>query len=267
MQISPPAQLAGYIKHYIFLENTEDMTKNLRLFADGNTGLIISADIHMYDGQNRNLPLSFFYGQPAKYKDMTTVGKFSLLAVVFQPYFFNMFFNVAAREIKNQIVSASDILKDQLLPFQESLDNKDNPKSIITALNRYFINLISANNNPDSWLVKVQQLMIQKKGILSLKDLEHFTGYSERHIERTFEENMGLSPKKYSGIIRLHHFLSLMKNRTGKNSMAGFSYEAGYSDQSHLIREFKNTVGLTPGQYLKAENKLAVNFIEIPFPC
>lgn len=265
MQISPPKPLASYIKHYIFLKNTEDMAKHLRLFADGNTGLIISPDIHMQDEQNSNLPLSFFYGQPTKYKDLTTTGRFSLLAVVFQPYFFNLLFSVAAKDIKNEIISASDILKDQLLPFQESLYHNENPQSIIAALNAYFMKLISAKKNPEPWLIKTQQYMLQNRGGLSLKELEHFTGYSERHIERKFEDHIGISPKKYSTIIRLHHFLSLMKNNPDQKSITHLSYEAGYSDQSHLIREFKNTIGLTPGQYLKTENKLAVNFIEIPF--
>ena len=46
-------------------------------------------------------------------------------------------------------------------------------------------------------------------------------------------------------------------------NMTMLSYEAGYSDQSHLIREFKNNIGLTPKQYLNTENKMAVNFIEM----
>ena len=263
MQISPPKQLASYIKHYIFLENPEEDSKNLRLFADGNTGLIISADINMQDNAETNLPSSFFYGQPTQYKDLTTKGKFSLLAVVFQPYFFNLLFNVAAKEIKNEIISASDILKDQLIPFQESLYNKADPQSVINALNDFFLKLISKKDTSDSWLIKAQQYLLQNKGTISLKDLEYFTGYSERHIERKFEEHIGISPKKYNTIIRLHHFLSLMKNDINKASMTNLSYEAGYSDQSHLIKEFKNTIGLTPSQYLKTKNKLAVNFIEL----
>ncbi|WP_300691201.1 helix-turn-helix domain-containing protein [Chryseobacterium sp.] len=265
MQIAPPKPLASYIKHYIFLKNPEDITKNLRLFADGNTGLIISPDMSMYNGQNKNLPLSFFYGQPTQYKDLSTKGRFSLLAVVFQPYFFNLLFGVAAKDIKNEIISASDIVKDELLPFQEGLYNNEDPQSIISALNHYFMELISARNNPELWLIKVQQYILLKRGVLSLKELEYFTGYSERHIERKFEDHIGLSPKKYSTIIRLHHFLSLMKNNPNQKNITSLSYEAGYADQSHLIREFKNTIGLTPGQYLKTENKLAVNFIEIPF--
>ncbi|KMQ65118.1 hypothetical protein ACM46_13090 [Chryseobacterium angstadtii] len=265
MQISPPKHLAQYIKHYIFLENKENRVKNLRLFADGNTGLIISAEMNMQDESNRNLPLTFFYGQLSSYKNMSTKGEFSLLAVVFQPYFFNLLFNVAAKDIKNQIISASDILKNQLLPFQENLYNQEDPQSIIAALNLYFTKLISTRNNPDSWLINLQQHMLKNKGSLSLKELEQFTGYSERHIERKFEEHIGMSPKKYSTIIRLHHFLSLMKNKTHQQSITKLSYEAGYSDQSHLIREFKNTIGLTPRQYDTTRNKLAVNFIELPF--
>jgi len=265
MQIAPPKQLACYIKHYIFLENSKDTVKKLRLFADGNTGLIISSDIHMQDDSDQYLPLSFFYGQPTRYKNLTTKGTFSLLAVVFQPYFFNLLFDVSAKEIKNEILSASDIVKEQLMPFQESLYKKEDPQSIIMALNAYFFQLISKKRNQDSWLIQAQQYMLQNKGALSLKELEHFTGYSERHIERKFEDHIGISPKKYNTILRLHHFLSLMKNNTDYQTMTGISYEAGYFDQSHLIREFKNTIGLTPNQYLKTENKLAVNFIELPY--
>lgn len=263
MQIPPPKHLACYIKHYIFLENPEKDSKSLRLFADGNTGLIISADMTMQENMEKNLPLSFFYGQPTHYKNLITKGSFSLLAVVFQPYFFNMLFNVAASEIKNEIISASDILKDQLLPFQESLYQKTDPHSIIMALNSYFLKLISNKNDFDSWVIKAQQYMLQKKGILSLKELENFTGYSERHIERKFEDYIGISPKKYNTIIRLHHFLSLMKSDISKKNKTRLSYEAGYSDQSHLIKEFKSTIGLTPSQYIKTKNKLAVNFIEL----
>ncbi|ASK29186.1 AraC family transcriptional regulator [Chryseobacterium sp. T16E-39] len=263
MQISPPKQLACYIKHYIFLENPENDSKNMRLFADGNTGLIISADMNMHDSRNKNLPLSFFYGQPTHYKDLITKGSFSLLAVVFQPYFFNLLFNVAAKEIKNEIISSTDILKDQLIPFQERLYQKTDPLSIINDLNAFFLQLISKKETSDLWLIKAQQYLLQNKGTASLKDLEHFTGYSERHLERKFESHIGISPKKYNTIIRLHHFLSLMKNDTNKTNMTSLSYEAGYSDQSHLIKDFKNTIGLTPSQYLKTKNKLAVNFIEL----
>ncbi|PTT38789.1 hypothetical protein DBR28_08135 [Chryseobacterium sp. HMWF028] len=116
----------------------------------------------------------------------------------------------------------------------------------------------------DHYLIAAtQKYLLQSKGSVSSKELQHFTGYSERQLERKFEYHMGISPKKYGNIIRLHYFLSLMNHETDYKNMTMLSYEAGYSDQSHLIREFKNNIGLTPKQYLNTENKMAVNFIEL----
>ncbi|RXM38870.1 hypothetical protein BOQ62_14335 [Chryseobacterium sp. CH21] len=112
-------------------------------------------------------------------------------------------------------------------------------------------------------MAATQLYLLQNKGVVSSKDLQHFTGYSERHLERKFEYHMGISPKKYGNIIRLHYFLSLMNTGTDHKNMTMLSYDAGYSDQSHLIREFKSNIGITPKQYLNTENRLAVNFIEL----
>ncbi|MDN5397531.1 MAG: helix-turn-helix domain-containing protein, partial [Chryseobacterium sp.] len=138
------------------------------------------------------------------------------------------------------------------------------PEMIIAQLNIYFTRYLSGNINSDHGLIKaVQQLMLANKGSVSSKELERFTGYSERHLERKFEDYIGLSPKKYGRIIRLHHFIDLMNKNTVGESIAALSDEAGYTDQSHLIKDFKSHIGLTPNQYLKTQNKLAINFIEL----
>ncbi|AZA54908.1 helix-turn-helix domain-containing protein [Chryseobacterium sp. G0201] len=264
MQISPPKHLASYIKHYIFLDNSEEDIKKLRLFTDGNTGLILSANINLQNLSGNQLPLSFFYGQLTLYKDLIANGSFSLIAVVFQPYFLNILLKISAKEVQNQIISVEDVLKNEMQIFQEKLFYKTDPKLIINDLNIYFTQFLSKIINSDYELIKAtQQYIIENKGIITSKNLEHFTGYSERQIERKFQNYIGLSPKKYSNIARLHYFLSLMKINNNEENITGLSYKAGYADQSHLIKEFKNNIGLTPSEYLKTENKLAVNFIEL----
>lgn len=265
MQISPPKHLAPFIRHYIFLENSEEVSKNVRLFTDGSTGLILSGNMNLYSHISVDrMPLSFFYGALHSYRDFYSKGRFSLLAVVFQPYFFNILLKVSAKEIRNQIISAEDVLHDQLHPFQEKLFNRADPLSLINSLNIFFTEFLSAEIGSDYHLIRgVQQYILQNKGSVSSRELEKFTGYSERHLERKFESYMGLSPKKYSGITRLHYFLSLINKGIGDENMTGLSYHAGYADQSHLIRDFKTSTGLTPKEYLKTENKMAVNFIEL----
>ncbi|WP_126650811.1 AraC family transcriptional regulator [Chryseobacterium aureum] len=265
MQISPPEHLAPYIRHYIFLENSEKDVRNLRLFTDGSAGLILSGDMNLYSGISQNrMPLSFFYGTLNSYRDFSSKGIFSLIAVVFQPYFINILLKTSAKDLRNQIVSVEDVWKNKMEVFQEKLFNKADPLTVINDLNAFFTYSLSGNKNTDHHITAAtQQYLLQNKGPVSSKDLQHFTGYSERHLERIFEHHIGISPKKYGNIIRLHYFLSLMNKGGDLKSMTSLSYEAGYSDQSHLIREFKSNIGLTPGQYLNTENKMAVNFIEL----
>lgn len=265
MQISPPKHLAPFIRHYIFLENKGNDIKNLRLFTDGSTGLIVSATRSLYSHlSEEHMPASFFYGTLNSYKDFYSKGKFSFIAVVFQPYFLNILLKTSAKEIKNQIVSVEDVLKDKLTPFQEKLFFKTDPRIIIDELNIFFTQFLSREMGSDYQLVTaVQQYILQNKGAVTSKDLEQFTGYSERHLERHFNDYMGISPKKYNNIIRLHYFLSLMNQEVRVKNMTRLSYDAGYSDQSHLIKEFKKSIGLTPRQYANTENKMAVNFIEL----
>jgi len=265
MQIEPPKHLSSYIRHYIFLENAGNECKKLRLFTDGSTGLILSGSKDFYTGTSKDrVPSSFFYGQVIGYRDFAVEGSFSMIAVVFQPYFFNILLNISAKEVKGRIISAEDVLKSELLSFQDNLLAGKDPEFIITRLNNFFTRFLSGNISSDYELIKaVQQLMLKNRGLVTSKDLELFTGYSERHLERKFENYIGLTPKKYGNIIRLHHFINLMKKNTDRESMAGLSYDAGYTDQSHLIKDFKSNTGLTPNQYLKTDNKLAINFIEL----
>lgn len=265
MQIPPPKYLAPFIRHYILLENSENDLKNVRLFTDGSTGLILSADRKLYSHISEDpMPISFFYGTLSGYRDFYAKGIFSLIAVVFQPYFLNILLKVSAKEIRNQIICAEDILKSKLEPFQESLSTTNDPLSVINSLNVFFTQFLSEEINPDyGFITAVQRYILHNKGSATSKELERFTGYSERHLERKFEIYMGISPKKYSNIIRLHFFLSLMNKGLEDKSLTSLSYHAGYTDQSHLIREFKTNVGLTPKQYVKTENKMAVNFIEL----
>ena len=264
MQISPPKHLAPFIRHYIFLENSEREVKSFRLFTDGSSGLILSGDMNLFSGiSEEKMPLSFFYGTLNGYRDFFSKGKFSLIAIVFQPYFLNILLKTSAKEVRNQIISVEDVLKDKLDAFQERLFDKKDPKAVIHDLNTFFTHFLSESISTDHHIITAtQQYILQNKGSVSSGDLEKFTGYSERHLERKFEYHMGISPKKYGNIIRLHYFLSLINREIDKN-MTQLSYDAGYSDQSHLIRDFKNNTGLTPRQYLCTENKMAVNFIEL----
>lgn len=63
---------------------------------------------------------------------------------------------------------------------------------------------------------------------------------SERQLERSFLEHLGLSPKRYQQIHRVTN--SLQATLTGRGDPL-----EGFSDQAHQIRNWRAHLGLTPG--------------------
>jgi AraC-like DNA-binding protein len=85
-----------------------------------------------------------------------------------------------------------------------------------------------------------------------VRDLCAQLGVSRQALARSFREHVGVPPKTLSRVLRLQRTVRFI-GRTAAGTRAGWAdlaLDAGYYDQSHLVAEFKELVGLTPGAYL-----------------
>jgi AraC-like DNA-binding protein len=69
-------------------------------------------------------------------------------------------------------------------------------------------------------------------------------GLSERAFERRFAANVGLTPVRFRRLARLRTVLRLFSE--GARDWAALAAATGFSDQSHLVRDFQAFVGLSP---------------------
>ena len=92
-----------------------------------------------------------------------------------------------------------------------------------------------------------------------ISDLALKVGISTRQLERLFRHWVGLSPKRFGQIMRVRGLREHMKQQNQTVSLADLAAEAGYVDQAHFNREFKQVAGLTPGQYLKIKRTATTN--------
>jgi AraC-like DNA-binding protein len=72
------------------------------------------------------------------------------------------------------------------------------------------------------------------------------TGYSHRTMITLFRRSVGLAPKQYVRILR---FARAVKEVRAGRALADAAIGAGYSDQAHLSREFREFSGTTPSEY------------------
>ena len=81
-------------------------------------------------------------------------------------------------------------------------------------------------------------------GQVSVRDLARETGWSDRHFAACFRNQIGLAPKAAA---RLARFSWAYRQVAGTNKpLAHVAIDAGYSDQSHMNREFNELAGAAP---------------------
>jgi AraC-like DNA-binding protein len=101
---------------------------------------------------------------------------------------------------------------------------------------------------PDVKAVQAAQQYLDElpEGGAQLAHLENITGCDRWNLCRDFRRVFGTSPYRYLQHRRIAHAKNLI--RAGE-SFAEAACAAGFSDQSHFTRIFRNFVGLTPASW------------------
>jgi AraC-like DNA-binding protein len=85
---------------------------------------------------------------------------------------------------------------------------------------------------------------------LSLNELAEKAGLSVWRFCAVFRQHAGVTPRGHIWHKRLQKAQSLL---AAGESAASAALMTGFYDQSHLCRHFRNTFGITPGQYIAGQ--------------
>lgn len=97
---------------------------------------------------------------------------------------------------------------------------------------------------PDPEVVFAWSRLTRSGGTAGVAELAAQTGWSRRHLLTRFREQVGLAPKTAGRVLRFQRASGLVASGTG--SLADIAATCGYSDQPHLVREFRALAGVTP---------------------
>ena len=81
-----------------------------------------------------------------------------------------------------------------------------------------------------------------------MQPVQRDSGCTPAQFIRRFEQAVGITPKCYARVLRFAVLLPSLV-RCGPRDWAQIAAGAGYFDQSHLIREFRQLAGMPPGSY------------------
>jgi AraC-like DNA-binding protein len=87
------------------------------------------------------------------------------------------------------------------------------------------------------------------RGLVVIEELARELGITRQHLRRRFLERVGVTPKTFARVVRFQHVVA-RSARLPNLSWAGLAADFGYSDQSHLIADFRELAGTTPVPFL-----------------
>lgn len=81
-------------------------------------------------------------------------------------------------------------------------------------------------------------------------------GMSRRNFERTFQREIGMTPKAFQRVARLNQTVRELLLQESTDYL-GVALDHGYYDQAHFIHEFQTMVGDTPAGFLETRMRAA----------
>ena len=96
---------------------------------------------------------------------------------------------------------------------------------------------------PDARVVEAVGRFERSGGVDFIADVARHLGITRRHLVRLFRATVGLTPKVFARILRLH---SATRRKRCGGSWSEVAFASGYTDQAHLTRECVQLAGVTP---------------------
>ncbi|MCL6713670.1 helix-turn-helix domain-containing protein [Pseudomonas sp. R2.Fl] len=178
------------------------------------------------------------------------------VGVVFRPGALRALFGMAAAELVDCHVALEDVWGQEVAALRERLQ-AGTPALRLSLLEAGLL----ARLRPSHGLhPQVAARLGQVEDGARIAEIARAAGYSARRFTDLFHEGVGMTPRRYANLRR---FARVLPSAAATTAWSDVALDGGYSDQAHLVREFRAHAGMTPGEYRRASPR-ALRHVPVP---
>jgi len=135
----------------------------------------------------------------------------------------------------------------------DAFESEESLNCFIEKLNSILLTFIQKRTLPQVLFSALENVK-RYNGCLSVRELAKMEFYSDRHLNRLFNDYLGTNIKTFSSIIRINQVLQKMSDVS--HLPVDIAQTSGFYDQAHFIHNFKAICGETPKKYLENMSEL-----------
>lgn len=192
--------------------------------------------------------LSGFHSGPALIRHD---GEHYGIALELTPAGARRLFGLPAGALASTIVEPEDVVGAAGRLLQDRLAAAKSWKQRFEILD-YTLTAWARSNDIRPQLVAAWNLLRQTSGACSVDELAAEVGWSRRHLSQKFQTEFGLAPKTAARMLRFDRARQLLASG-GEVRLPDTAHAAGYFDQAHFTRDFREFAGCSPTRWLAEE--------------
>ena len=233
-----------------------------RVLPDGSVELVwnLGARFRRHSGGATELqPAALFVGPTTRHLEIEPTGSVDLVGVRLAPGAAAALVAAPLAELRDLALDARDVdglalpagLADLLVALRDPAARAAAALAAVEAAAR--------PARLDERVASLVESMARHPGSGSVRSWARHVGLAPRALERRFHRHVGASPKRLARLLRFQRVLGATSGTPRLHHMLA----AGYFDQSHFLRDFREFTGTSPTIFFRREgNELSAAFTQ-----
>ena len=255
-RIAVPPQLSPFIQHFWYVQwDHRGVSSGIaETLPHPSCYLVFEHDLEKSIADPCVLQRAEVSGVQTGKFSRTMEGLGRVFGLKFQPGGIFPYLQKSVATLTDRVIPAQEVFGPGINALAGVLRSQSTPEAMADVTSSY---LLSDLPDPDGSCKVAAELVtaiLHDSDILTVEFLSRRSGLSVRALQRLFKMYVGVTPKWVIRRYRLHEVLERFNSGESFDS-AQLANDLGYSDQAHLINDFRKLAGVPPTEYLRRVRK------------
>jgi AraC-like DNA-binding protein len=246
----PHPELAMHVRRYMGYFESSSRPVRRRELPSGEVALIVSLGPHYQavdpaTGGSLGTLRTFVAGLDDTYSLVESVIPGAAMQVDFTAIGARQLLQLPMHLVSKRTTDLADLLGSEADRLVERLVETPDWQTRFLTLDNFLLTRIRRSEKPTREIDWAWRQLDLSSGSVRVQSIAERLGWTRKRMVKSFRDEIGIPPKVLGRVLRFRRALI----EIGSQKAFDFSVVAagcGYSDQAHMIRDFRDFSGLTP---------------------
>ncbi len=171
-----------------------------------------------------------------------------MFVIQFKPAGAYPFVHIPLYCLTDKIIPAEVVFGKEILTLRECILSVGTSRKQFRRADKWLKNRFDEIKEPPEELFTILTRFQNEPVSNHIKIIESYP-HTQKHLINQFKKYLGITPKVYHRILRFNEILKMIHNEE-HISWTAITYNCGYTDQSHFIKDFKHFSGFNPEEFI-----------------